>query len=238
MNRQSQPPRLILPHDPGHRIGREQFSALIPVAWFKKIEAILELPASQTDGFRRSFVQFLWVFYLNSLPEAEIKVSRSVLKKELLAAAALAERLEKSATRIWTSEHSATLTALREYVRVSLPSQSSRSMHPSGSGFVWVLGEFALTARWLADMISSDKGGRRRGKAFDNLTIVLAKHYRGLRKDEPVTSSGRHFYRFMAEVVDLLRKLEKRLSAAKFKLPRNDKALSMRLHRLSRVTAQ
>ena len=70
--------------------------------------------------------------------------------------------------------------------------------------------------------------------ALDSLIIGLAQYYRDLTNDEPDKSSMGRFYRFIAAVVDMLRKLERALPAAKFNLPCSDKALTMRLRRLAR----
>jgi hypothetical protein len=224
----------IFPGDPGHGVDHEKFVGMIQPSDLKKIEAILRLPSSKRHGFRWSLPRFLWTFYLNSLPETKIKVSRSVLKRELRKAATLSWRLENSAGRIWQSGDHHVIAQLKEFVQVGLSSQSSRPMHPSGIGFIDLLNDFALTTQMLAQTLSEDRGGPRSAMALDSLIIGLAQYYRDLTNDEPDKSSMGRFYRFIAAVVDMLRKLERALPAAKFNLPCSDKALTMRLRRLAR----
>jgi hypothetical protein len=58
MKRTSQPRKLIIPGAPSHGLNFEDFSKLIPVKEFEKIEKILGV-ASPLEGFRHSPGQLL-----------------------------------------------------------------------------------------------------------------------------------------------------------------------------------
>jgi hypothetical protein len=224
------------PPGPGHGITRERFAALIRISDFTKIEAALEFSAPSED-FRQSLTSSFWAFYINSLPEAAIKVSRSARKKALRRAAKLSSELTELAARIWESGDCAVVTALSEFVQVSIPSQFVRPLHRSGVGFVDVLNEFALTTGQLADKLPDDAGGTRHAMAFDNLTRELSGHYCAHSKIEAApTSSKEPFFWFVAAVVEVLREVEKKLPAANFRLPTTPTALEMRLRRLASRT--
>jgi hypothetical protein len=223
---------------PGQGITPERFAGLIRISDFAKIEAALELSAPSED-FRQSLTESFWAFYINSLPEAQIKVNRAVCKEALQRAADLSSELTELATSIWGSGDCAVVAALSEFVPVSIPSQSVRPLHRSGVGFVDVLNEFSLTTGCLADALPKDAGGNRQALAFDNLTSKLAGNYCVQRKiplelwDAP-TSSKEPFFWFMTAVVEALREVEKKLPAASFDLPKTPGALQMRLLRLAR----
>ena len=229
-NRDQSSVNSIYPDDPGHGVTPEQFARLFPAERLKKIETALKLPALG-EGFRQSLISFFWVFYIDSLPRAKIKVSRKALKKELRRAAKLSRDLEESAARIWSSGERSVVTELGEFVEWQAW-QSSRPMHRSGIGFVGALDEFATRTGRLADELPNDVGGYPPAKSFDDLTKGLAMYYRELSKNEPTTSANDPFFRLMTEVVDVLREVESKLPAAQFRLPTDEKALGMRLHRL------
>jgi hypothetical protein len=222
--------KLILPDDPGHGYTREKFEKLFRPERFAKIEAALKLP-SPSEGFRQSLISFFWAFYINSLPEAEIKVSRAALKAELETAAELAEKLKTSAERIWASGNRTVIAKLSEFVPVSLTSQSMQPMHPSGIGFVGALDEFAKRTGWLADVLLDDAGGKRPAKSFEDLIIGLEDYHRQLASHGRLGSED-DFFQFMAAVVDVLLELASKLRAAEFDLPPNDVALRRRINRL------
>ncbi len=233
----------IYPDDLGHGVTRDKFAKLIRAKDIAKIEGELQLP-SPSEGFRQSLISICWTFYENSLPEAEIKVSRSARKKALQRAADLSSELTELATSIWSSGDRTVVTELSEFVSVSLPSQSivddrfprlrrSPPMHRSGIGFVDTLKEFTLKIERLVDIIPKDKGGKRSAKPFDDLTIALAGYYCFHSKSEATTSSKDPFFRLMAAVVDVLHKVKSKLPAAKFDLPtKKPGSLEMRLIRL------
>jgi hypothetical protein len=224
----------IYPDDPGHGVTREQFAKLIPAKGLTKIEDVLKLP-SPSEGCRNSLIQLFWAFYINSLPEAQIKVSRKALKKELKRVAKLSRDLEKSAAHLWSSGDRTVVTELSEFVSISLPSQSMRPMHQSGIGFVDTLNEFTLKIERLVAVIPDDKGGNRSAKPFDELTIGLAGYYSFYSNKEATTSSKDPFFGLMAAVVDVLCKVESKLPSATFDLPTQEPgSLEMRLIRLEK----
>jgi hypothetical protein len=180
----------------------------------------LALPRHWKDSVIR-LASFLWSFYCNSLREAEIKVSRAVLLRKLRKAAERAEELEKLAEELWASEDAIVIRELGEFVRVGLDSQSSRPHHRSGVPFVGVLSAFARKTRWLAQALPSDPGGPRYG----------------LTGEEPLVTTQRRFFHFICAVMDALRTMKKRLPAARFRLPKSDRALSMRLQRLAKTSS-
>jgi len=218
-----------------------------------KIEAALELPAP-SDGFRQSLITICWTFYENSLPEAEIKVSRSTRKKALRRAADLSNELTELVTRIWESGDCAVVAELHEFVSVSLPSKSiiddrflrhpekksldddkcpklrrSAPMHRSGVGFVGALNEFAIIAGRLADGIPDDTGGDRPGFAFDRLLIGLGNYYREFVHARQRPLDDGQFFRFAATVTEMLRGLK----TCALEVPPTDSALKRRLYRLN-----
>jgi hypothetical protein len=211
-----------------------QLKALIGSAKFRKIENILELPSSDLSGFRRSMTRFLWRFYQNSLPEAEIRVSRAIRKNNLRRAAKQAEQLAQLADKIWRSADHIVIRELREFVPLSLPSQSMRPLHQSGVSFIGVLEEFSLKTQWLGSSLTDDTGGPRRRKLFDHLVIGLAEYYHLITGEMPAVAKGGRFWRFIAAVVDLLREMQPGLRDAQLWLPPSDQALTMRLRRLAR----
>ena len=232
MNRKSQrAAKLIRPDDRGHSVTFECFSALILHERLEKIEITLAI-TSPSDGFRRSLIRFLWHFYCNSLPEAATMASRAVLKRELRSAAVLSEKLEASAARLWKSTDPVIGKHLHRFAGMWQPWQSARPTHPSGIAWIDLINEFALTTRLLADTLTDDSGGPRPAMAFDHLVIGLADYHRQLGRNG-WSGSGDHFFRFIGAVVDVLRNVEPKLPAARFKLPHTDRALRMRLHRLA-----
>jgi len=232
MKRTSQPDKLIIPGRSGRRLEIEDFSELIPAKAFGKIERILGT-ASPLHGFRESLTRFLWYFYVNSLPEAEIKVSRAVLEQTLRRAAERAEELAHLTEQLLASENVIVFRELGEFARVRLDSQSSQPLHRSGVGFVGVLDEFALKTLWLAQALPPDHGGPREATPFDRLVKGLGDWYRQLAGEEPFVSTQKRFFPFIAAVVDVLRAMEEKLPAPRFNLPPNDNALRTRLKRLA-----
>jgi hypothetical protein len=227
---------LIFPDDLGHGVTREKFAALFRVEDLVKIEKALKLP-SPSEGFRQSLIEFLWKFYINSLPEAEAIVSRSALKKELETSAELAGKLEKSAERLLKSRDPVIVEHLSRFAAAWQPWQSSQPMHPSGIAWIHLISELALMTRRLASMLTDDSGGPRPARPFDDLVIGLEDYQRQLASHGRLGSES-HFFQFMAAVVDALREVESKLPAAKFRLPANDEALGKRLTRLNEKRRQ
>ena len=224
--------KLIRPDDLGHGLTTEQFSALVSRKALDKVEATLGI-TSPSDGFRRSLTTILWRFYLNSLPEAELIFSRTALKKELRRASRHAEKLQASAARIWRSRDAAVIDLLQPFGAMWQAWQSSKPMRRSGVAWVALLEEFGHTTRCLAETLPDDLGGPRPAVPFDELAIGLADYHRAYHRAHHRTASDATYFRFVASVVDVLRKVEKQLPAAKFKLPPNDNALRKRLRRLA-----
>jgi len=227
----AQPQKLIIPGGPGHGIEIEEaFAKLIPPEAFEKIETILGI-GSPSDDIRKSLVGSFWAFYCNCLPEAETKISHAVLIRKLLKAADRAEELEKLAKELWASKNTIVIRELGEFLPRGGASQSLRSLR-SGIAFADMLGAFALKVQCLAQTLPADPGGPRPAVPFELLIMSLAEFYRRLTGVEPrVTTQGR-FFSFVCASVEALRLIEKRLPAARFRLPPNDKALYMRLQRL------
>jgi hypothetical protein len=126
------------------------FSKLIPAKAFEKIEKILDT-ASPLQGFRESLTKFLWHFYLNSLPDVEIKVSHKVFVKTLRKAAARAEELADLTEQLFASANAIVFRELGEFGRAGFDWQSSHPWHRSGVPLVGVLSPFALKTRRLAE---------------------------------------------------------------------------------------
>jgi hypothetical protein len=223
----SQARKIIIPGAPSQSLAFEEFSTLIATEDLEKLAKILGV----APRFRDSLARLIWSFYRNSLSGAEIKISRAVLVRKLGRAAERAEELEKLAEELWASEDPIVLRELAEFVPVGLDLPSSRS-HRSGVAFVGVLSAFALKIQWLAQTLPDDPGGPRRAMPFDRLVIGLGECYRGLTGEEPAVTTKGRFFRFVSDVTDVLRKLQKRLPSADFNLPQDNKALYMRLQRL------
>ena len=158
--------------------------------------------------------------------------SRAVLKRELRSAAVLSEKLEASAARLWKSTDPCDRQAPPSFRGDVAALAISATTHPSGIAWIDLINEFALTTRLLADTLTDDSGGPRPAMAFDHLVIGLADYHRQLGRNG-WSGSGDHFFRFIGAVVDVLRNVEPKLPAARFKLPHTDRALRMRLHRLA-----
>jgi hypothetical protein len=233
LKRKSQPKKLIRAGAPSHGLEFEDFSKLIPAKEFEKIEKILGI-ASPLDEFRHSLARFLWSFYRNSLPEAEIKFSRAVLVRKLRKSADCAEELEKFAEELWASENDTVIGELREFRSVGLDWQSSRPLHRSGVAFVGVLSAYAFKTRWLAQALPADPGGPRHAMPFDRLVMCLGDYYSQLTGEEPLATTQVRFFRFICAVLDVLHTIEKNLPAARFRLPKNDNALRTRVYRLAK----
>jgi hypothetical protein len=231
MKRKSQSgAKLIRPGDPGHGvIACEHFAALIPKRGLKKIEETIGI-TPPSEGFRRSLIKGLWVFYRNSPRRADVMFSRAALKKELQRAADLADKLETSAACIWRSRDPAIFDPLERFGAMFQEWQPS---HPSGVAWIGLLHEFECTTRLLADTLADDRGGPRAATAFDDLATWLKVYHRQLTTDRNPATPPADFFQFMASVVDVLRTIEHRLPAAKFRLPPNDRALRERLRRLA-----
>jgi hypothetical protein len=225
---------IIRPDDPGHSVTFERFSAIVREAGLEKIESTLGFKPPD-DGFRHWLLRVLWHFYSNSLPEAGVMFNRNELKKELRCAAELAEKLEISADRIWRSRD----IAIAQLQRFGAMFQEWQPPHPSGVAWVGLLREFANTTRLLADTLDDDPGGPRAAIPFDELMIALSDYYRALTRDRGLALCDADYFNFAVSVVDVLRKIERRLPAASFKLPPAKdeaaflKAIRQRLRRLS-----
>ena len=222
--------KLIRPDDPGHGVTFDRFTEIVSSAWLEKVERTLGFEGPN-DDFRRSLVRLFWHFYRNSLPEGGVKFYRDDLKKELQRAAGLAEKLEVSAARIWQSQDPAIFDLLRPLAAMA---QEPNPPHPSGVAWIGWLRAFASTTKLLADTLLDDPGGPRPAIPFDELAICLVPYCRG--PDGTPPSEARYFA-FVASVVDFLRTIEKRLPAAKFRLPVTDRALRQRLRLLTARTS-
>jgi hypothetical protein len=224
---------LIVPGDSVHGISSEDFAKLIPAEQFEKLEKLLGVE-SPSGGFRRSLSKSLWGFYCNAAPCAESKISRAALLRKLRKAAARAGELESLAGELLASENPIVLRELEDLVPPGLDPYLAGLSHQSGSAFVGTLHAFALKAQLLAQTLPPDPGGPREAMPFDRLVICLGRHYRLLTGEEPLVTTQGRFFRFISAVTDTLRGMESRLPAAHFKLPPNNNALRVRLHRLAK----
>jgi hypothetical protein len=204
------------------KITPERFAALIRTADFKKIEAALPVSPAPSEDLRQSLTLSFWAFYENSLPKAKIKVSRRALKEDLQRAAAILSEAAELMPRLYKSGVGEVAEPFNEF----MPSHH-------WPGFIADLNGLSLRAQRIDNGIPDDKGGNHPGLAFDNLTKELAGYYcaRSKTKTAP-TSQKEPFFWFMWAVVQVLSEVGKRLPAGPFDLPKNHKALEMRLRRL------